>query len=252
MKRLMLFGGVAVLALVVGVVIFVFTGLDAAIKSVVETVGSRATGTPVKLKSVEVSLKTGTGHMSKLTVDNPKGYATSNAFELGDIQVVIDTSTVMSDVVVIKQVVIEAPHVTYEVGPGGSNVGVIQANVDAFAKTFGAGGADEPKVEKKTEGRKFIIKDLQVRAGRVDVSASVLGGRKAGATLGAIHLTNIGTAEGGATAAEIAEKLLAALTDSAIDSVKGLGIDALKDSFEGYKKKFGEGLGDKLKGVLGK
>lgn len=260
MKRILLIVGVLVLVLVVGAVIFLFTGLNGAIKAVVESVGSRATGTPVTLTLADVSLSSGSGRLKGLVVGNPKGYATSSAFELGDIQIVLDTSTVMSDVVVIKSVVIEAPQVTYEVGPGGSNVGIIQANVDALRKSFG--GGDDPKkpertgqdgekadrkADAKTAGRRFIIKDLQMRAGRVDVSATVLGGRKIGATLGAIHLTDIGTAEGGATTAEIATRILSALSETSIDSVKSLSIPELKASYESVRK-----LGDTLKGLFGK
>src|SRR5262249_32639861 len=148
-----LIGGGLILVLVLGLVIFVFTGLGAAIKAVVENVGSKATGTSVVLKSADVSITSGEGRLSGLVVGNPKGYGTPSAFELGDIKVTIDTSTVTSDTVVIKEVVIEAPNVTYEVGPGGNNVGVIQNNVDAFSKSFGGGGDSASSGGKESGGK---------------------------------------------------------------------------------------------------
>src|SRR6185503_12310239 len=115
-----------------------------------------ACGTEVTLKSANVSIRNGDGKLSGLVVGNPKGYGTSNAFELDDIHLKLDTSTVMKDVVVIDDITIDKPHVTYEVGPGGSNVAVIQANCCAYAGV----GSDPPKAEKAEGGRKFIVKSL--------------------------------------------------------------------------------------------
>jgi hypothetical protein len=173
---------------------------------------------------------------------------------LGDIRVALDTSTVTSDVIVIKEIVIESPGVTYEVGPGGSNIGVIQANVDAFSKSLGVGGGESkpapaPAPADKSGGKKFIITDLYVRAGNVGVSASFLAGKKITATMKEIHLHDLGKAEGGATSAQITEKLLAALTDRVLSSVKDLGNDALKESLKQSEKDAERSL---LKKVFGK
>jgi hypothetical protein len=261
MKRILKIVVGLVVVAVVALVIFAFFGLGRAIKVAVESVGSSATGTQVTLKSADVSLTTGEGRLTGLVVGNPKGYGTPSALELGDIDVKIDTSTVTSDTIVIEKVVIENPGVTYEVGPGGSNIGVIQANVDAFSKSLGAGGssgggggeskpksAPAPKTDDKSGGKKFVITDLIVRGGNVNVSASVLGGKKVTATMKEIHLQNLGKAEGGATTGEIAEKVLAAITSGTLSSVRDLGIGALNDSLKGVE----QAGGSLLKKVFGK
>jgi len=260
MKRLLkIFAVLAVLG-IVAVTIFVFTGLGHAIKAVVEGVGSRATGTTVTLKSADVSLSNGDGRLTGLVVGNPKGYGTPSAFELGDIHVTLDTSTVMSDTIVLKEVVIDAPVVTYELGPGGSNVGVIQANVDAFTKGFGGGSSDEKKPssdEKKPasapadkSGKKFVIEDLYIKSGNIGCSASFLGGKKVCATLAEIHLHNLGKAEGGATSGEIAQEVLGALTKGVTKSISDLGIGPLTDGLNALKGQGGTLL-EKAKGLLG-
>jgi hypothetical protein len=253
MKRaLLLVGGLGVV-LVLALVVFVFTGLGAAIKSVVEGVGSAVTQTDVKLASADVSVTSGEGMLKGLVVGNPKGYSTPSAIELGEIKVSLDTSTVTSDTIVIKEVLIDGPHLTYEIGPGGSNIGVIENNVAAYgggAKESGGGkggkssggGPREPSGAKAEGGKKVIIENLIVRNGRVDVSASFLKGKSVGAALGEIHLKGIGKASGGATPSQVTQLLLGALTKSALDAVAGLNLD-------GLKKGVGDALGGAVEGV---
>jgi Na+-transporting methylmalonyl-CoA/oxaloacetate decarboxylase gamma subunit len=250
MKRLILVVLGLGVVVVLGLLVFVFTGLGAAIKSVVENVGSAVTQTDVKLASADVSVTSGEGQLKGLVVGNPKGYSTPSAIELGEIKVSLDTATVTSDTVVIKEVLIDGPHLTYELGPGGSNIGVIQENVAAFGGGGGgkggkpSGGAKEPSGGRAEGGTKVIIENLIVRNGRVDVSASFLKGQSVGAGLAEIHLRDIGKSSGGATAAEVTQQLLGALTESALDAVAGLNI-------EGLKKGVGEALGGAVKDIFG-
>jgi hypothetical protein len=245
MKRILLIVGALVAVLVVGLVLFVFTGLGGAIKAIVEGVGSKATGTQVTLASADVSLTSGDGTLKGLVVGNPKGFKTPSAIELGQIHVKVDTSTVTSSTVVIKEVLIEGPRLTYEVGPGGSNIAVIQENLAALGGGTGGGGSKgtgggkpsaEPKEkEPKSEGggTKVIIDDLVVKGGHVAVSASFLGGKEVGAALPDIHLKDIGKSEGGVTSDVIAKRLLDALTKGALDAVAGLNLDGLKKAAGG-------------------
>ncbi len=58
----------------------------------------------------------------------------------------LDTDSVTSDIVVIKEIFIEAPEVTYELGGDGSNIDAIQKNVDAFIrKNVGSSGGGNGK-----------------------------------------------------------------------------------------------------------
>jgi len=103
MKRIVLLVVGLGVVLVAALVIFLFTGLGAAIRAAVEGVGSRATQTEVSLLYADVSLTSGEGTLKKLVVGNPKGYSTPSAIELGEIHVQIDTSTVTSDTVLISR-----------------------------------------------------------------------------------------------------------------------------------------------------
>jgi hypothetical protein len=243
MKKLLLIGGGLAGLLVVALVVFLLTGLGAAIKAIVEGVGSQVTKTEVRLASADVSLTSGEGELKGLVVGNPKGYGTPSAIEFGLIKVRIDTSTVTNDTVVVNEVVIDGPHLTYELGPGGSNIGVIQSNCEAFS---GGPGKGAPPAEEKG-GKKVIIERLLVTNGRVDVSASFLKGTTLGSSLGKIELRDIGKQSGGATAGEVAQEVLSALTSSAIDAVNKLDLDGIKkgatDAVDGAVKDVKDILG---------
>ena len=241
LKKLLWIVGIGVV-LVVGLLLFVWGNIDSIVKKAVESVGSSATGTDVTLSEVNISLTSGQAAMNGLKVGNPKGFATDSAIRLGGIKVVLDTGTVTSDTIVVKEVVIDGPQVTYELGTGGSNIGAIQANVDKFS-----GGPSEPKAADEGGGKKFIIEKLSIREGRVDVAATMLGNRKVGATLPPVEMKDIGKSEGGATSGEVAEKILAAITSGVIEAVKKLDLGKLeKDADELLR------AGKEIKDLFGK
>jgi hypothetical protein len=241
MKRLLVVLAIVVAVVVIGAVIFLFTGLDAAIKAVVESVGSDATQTAVRLESVHVGLTSGEGTLEGLTVANPKGYTAKYAFELGKIHVRIEPSSVASDVVVVPEILIDAPHVTVEVGTGGTNVGILQDNVMKYGssdKAHEPSAVEKAKAPAGTE-RRYAVGDLRIRNVRIDVSASQLGTGSRGATIPEIRVRDIGGKKG-ATSGELATAILGALTretlaavgqsalESGIDKLKDKGLDLLK------------------------
>ena len=176
MKRWLLIGGSLVggLMVVIAIVLlYVVSSLDSIIKAAVEKYGSEVTQVEVRLDKAKVSITSGEGSLRGLTVGNPEGFKTDRAFSLGEISVALDVGTVTQDPVVIKEIVISAPEVTYELGPGGSNIDTIQRNVNAYAGT-GKGKAKEkaPSMDPDKEGRKLIIQNLYVKKGKVNVSAT--------------------------------------------------------------------------------
>lgn len=251
MKKLLIV--LVALAVLAGVaVVFLLGNLGNLIKGVVEKVGTDATKAPVTLQTVDISLTDGKAQLENLVVGNPQGFKSEHAMKLGLVRVVIDTASIGSNPVIVKEVVVEGPEVIYEVGTGGTNIGTIQENVDAFAKGLGAGGGGgEPSGGEapagEGEGTKVVIEDLYIRNVKVTVAASFLGGKGAGATIGEIHLEDIGKSEGGATAGEVAAEFLDALLDGVVKAVTDLNLDGLKKQGEGLI----EGAGKAIKNLFG-
>ena len=270
MKRGLLIGSGVVVLAIVGGLFYVISSLDSLIKEAVETYGSDVTKAEVKLAEVELDLTSGKGALRGLSVGNPEGFETPSAFQLGAISVNVDTGATSGDKIVITEIVIDKPDVTYELGGGGSNIDAIQKNVDAYMAQFGGGGDKAVPKEDSGEGPKLIIENLYVRGGTVNVSATILAGKKMTAPLPDIHLKDIGKEDDGATPAEVAEELLTSISDGATKAVAGLGIgktldsfkqsleggtDAVKKGVEGATSGVKEGagaVGDKIKGLFGK
>ena len=255
--------GVLVLVAVVGVV-FIFTSLEPMIQEAVEKYGSEITKAEVKLAKVELDATSGKGALSGLVVGNPAGFKTPSAFALGLVSVSVDTGTITSDIVVIKEVVIEKPSVTYELGGDGSNIAAIQKNIDDYMKAHGlaGGGGEKPEAAAEGEGPKLIIENLYVRGGTVGVSATILEGKTISADLPEIHLKDIGKEDEGATPGEVAEQVLTSISEGATQAVSGLGVGATLDSLQktlgGATGAVGESVtkgaedvGNKLKNLLG-
>jgi hypothetical protein len=72
------------------------------------------------LNEAAVSANSGQGTLRGLSVGNPKGFKTPTAFELDEISLTLDIGSITSDPIVIKEIVVSAPRVTYELGPRGA------------------------------------------------------------------------------------------------------------------------------------
>jgi hypothetical protein len=248
-------GVVVLLLLIAGGVYYLFSNLDSIIKAAIEKYGTAATQAEVKLDSVKISITSGEGALHGLTVGNPKGFTAPQALYLGTISVKLDTSSVAgSGPIIIREIVIEKPQVTYEVtNTGDSNLQAIEKNAMAYGGG-GSGGGSGTSASGGSGGgqeRKLIITDLYVRDGQIGISQALLKGKTLSTPLPTIHLSNIGKDSGGASPAQVAQQVIGSITASAskaasIDLSKELG--SLKDAAGGGAS----GVSDQLKGLLGK
>ena len=282
MIKKIVIGVVILLAVLGGAAYFLYSNLGPILKAAIETYGSEATQSQVKVASVSLSGWSGSGTISGVTVDDPKGFTTPHAFELSSISIGVDTSTLTHNPIVVNDVTITSPHVTYEQGPNGSNLQALQQNVTRYA----GGSASAPSPTAQAPGpspnatppssssgapssgaspsaspsstsaeRKLIIDKLDVTGGQVTVAASLLKGRTLTTSLPPIHLTDIGKKEGGATPAEVAQLVISAISEQAAKA----GADELQKSLGGAAQQKLEtlqttspGVSSQLKGLLGK
>ena len=125
MKKLAMIGGV-ILVLIVAGVVFLYLSLNRVIRSAVETYGPEVTKSEIRLGGINVSPLSGEAQLSNLVVGNPPGFKTPSAFKLGAMRVSLEVGSVLSDTIAIREIIISAPEITYELGPGGSNIAVLQ------------------------------------------------------------------------------------------------------------------------------
>src|SRR2546427_10845759 len=250
MKTLLKAGVIVVLLLVVALTM-IGVYFNSMIKAGVEAVGPKITGTTVKLDSVDLSPFSGQGRLKGLVVGNPPGFQAERAFKLADAKVKVDLKTALSDKLVIEEILIDRPEITYEAGPSGSNIGKIQQNVAAFGKSVAPSAAAESKSPKKDPTQKKVqINHFIVKNGQVNLSASILKGKAFTVRLPDLHLRDIGKESGGVMVQQAAAEVLMAINKSVVQSVAGSG-KLLEKAAEEAAKGLGSEAGKAVEGIKG-
>ena len=214
-KRVMIILVSVILVLLAGLVLF----LDSIVKTAVNKVAPQLMGVPVSLTNADFSLLRGEVKLEGLVIGNPEGFKTPYAMKLGKLEVDIKTSSLFSKKIVIRKVHVIGPEITYERGLTDSNLSALLKQLEG--ETRPAEG-NEPEAEKeKKAGKKVQIDDFLLDDAKVNLSITGLGGNALPVPLPAIHLTDIGKAEGGATVVEVIRLILSAVVSSVTDVVAG-------------------------------
>lgn len=241
-----------ILAVVVGViaVIAILVGVAASqsgsiIRHAVEEFGPEITGTSVVLGDVDVSLIAGTASIKNLVIGNPEGFKSDSAVRVGEVAVLLDIKSLFSDRIHVQRILVDGAELTYELGKGGSNINALQRNIEQ--RTAGMSEEQETTaVDEEESATTLVIDDVFVNGTKVNLVASLLGGKGAGVTLPDLHLEDIGGDDQGASPADAVKEVFGAVTKSVGTSVtKVLPADQIKETVD-------KAVGDKLKDVGGK
>ena len=88
-------------------------------------------GVPVTLQSADFAPFKGQLQLKGLHVGNPAGFKTAGLFELGSLDVDLDTISLFKQIVVIREIRISAPEITYERALKNSNIGQLLEQLTA-------------------------------------------------------------------------------------------------------------------------
>jgi len=227
MKKVLLIIGAVLLVLIVVLML----SLGQIIKAGVNTAGPKLAGVPVHVDKVVVNPLSGMVRIKGLIIGNPEGFNTPSAMELNDFKLNIKMSSLFSKAIVIEQILIDAPQITYEKSLKSSNLSTLQANLapkDASAPKPEAAPAPE---KKKGAAKKVIIDDFQLNGAKVNVTITALGGKKMTLPLPDIKMQNIGRNSGGTDAAQVISEVFDSISKAVVDAVASAGNiagDALK------------------------
>lgn len=219
MRRILILGAVAVLA-VLGLGRFVLLPkLGRAVMQAVETRGSELTQTAVSVEGTEFDLAHSRGILSNLRVANPDGFRSEYALSVERLAVTVDAATLRSDPIVLKEVVVESPTLIYEFGTGNNNIAVIRRSIEARV------AAEDEEARSGGSGRaRLVVESLRVTHGRVRIlSSKYFGGQEFTGRLPDVHLTDIGTTVG-TSAGKVVQELLAALTKGVRTNLRSLDL----------------------------
>lgn len=248
MKKILLRIAVGLIVLLVLGILAVSLFLDGAVKRGVETIGPRLTGVDIKLDNVSLSLLSGSGKIKGLVVGNPKEFKTPEAIHVGSANLALLPGSLLSDKIVIKSIVVEAPEITFEGGFGGNNLSKILANVDSAAGS-GSTTMNATPTEQKP-GKKLEVDDFLITGAKLHVSVTGMGGESLPVPLPDIHLTDLGKGPDGITSAELTKLVLSAIEKAAI-KVADQTIANLGKGASGLTKNLGTNTTDTV-GKLGK
>ena len=225
LRTILLAAATAGLVVVIAAGIWLASSLDSLLKSAIETYGPEITGVSVKVGAVSLSPRSGHGSVRNLRLGNPKGYKADRALALGEISITLDPASLARDVILIREVVVSGADITYEKSGNIANLDVIQRNVEAYTRKFGGGkpAAGGPQT-------KMIIDHLYIRNSKASVASALTAGRPVATTLPNIHLRDIGKRTNGATAGQVTQQVMGALTASATraaaSALRGVGKSA--------------------------
>ncbi len=225
-----LLGIIAALLIIVFIASVFF--LSPIVKTAVEEAGPQVLGVDITLESADVQLLRGFINLQEMIIGNPEGFNTPYLFKLGELDIKIDVSSVLSDTIIINSILISGPRISYEKSLKTSNIAALLKNLEG-EPTEKVPQEDEPKEEEEAEtptdkpAKKVIIKDFLLEGSRLQLSATLTGGHALVIPLPPIHLTDIGKESDGASLTEILSKvfraIFGAITQAISGSVKLLG-----------------------------
>jgi hypothetical protein len=209
-KKKIIIGVCVVVVIIVGLVIYTLSNLDSIVKSVIESAGTKATGTKVTVTGVKISLSKGEATIKGLKVANPQGFSDDSMIDFGEITAQVDYKTGA-----IKNIHIGSPYFLLEQKGTKTNFGVIQQNLSkksskqASGKSTGSEGTTESgkKEAKIYQIDSFSINDAQITVTSLDT------GKSAKVKSGKIQFRNLkGTPD------EICQQIIAQITAQIIQA----------------------------------
>jgi len=221
-----------------------FNYLDVVVKIALEQWGPDVTGTRVEVEQVQINARNGRGAIRGLTIANPPGFAARHAARFGEIRLAIEPSTVTDAVIVVHEIAIEAPQITYERGGKATNLDAIQSSIEAYAKRAAGGdGQAAPTQGGVTAKRRFVIERLTIRGGRVLMTNTALKGQGVSFDLPEVQLRDVGKGKGGVTASEAAALVASTLQNriaqkvlTNVDLLRRGGVEGAVDALKGLLK----------------
>ena len=168
LAKLAVVGVLAIVALAVGLHLW----LDSAVERAVEELAPKMTRSTVTLTDVDTSLIFGTAQVEGLAVGNPAGFNAPNAVVVRKARVRVDWKSLRGNTLVIDEIMVDGPEITFEGLLGKNNLNALKENVEAYAGTAKAKPA-EPSPSKAGERKQCAIDDANLATPSDDQNGSV-------------------------------------------------------------------------------
>lgn len=221
-------------------ILLLVSRVDRMVIAAVETYGSAATGTEVRLRGADVSLRATRATLDGLTIANPPSFDGGHALEVDAIHVDLALGAPGGGVIVLREVTVDGASLHAEQRDTSTNLNEILAYMEQSDAA-----AQQPQGEIEAEPR-IIIDRFTLRGGRVALD-SELSSERQHLELPEVVVTDVGRSSGGLTFAETAEVLLEPILAAGRAAVRAQLQDA---ATRAAKREFEEAAEDKLDELL--
>ncbi len=214
MKKFLVRGFIGIVALIVIVILLVMFFINSIAKSAITTAGSSTLGVDTSLDSISIGLLSGHSSIDGLAVANPKGFD-GDFLDLSEGVLDVNLSSLLGDVIEVKQVGLDGLQIQFIQKIDGSNVNKILDNV----KTSSKATPETPSKDgdSSDSSRRFIIDELKVTNVKVSVAVEPISKATAPSTISInkIIIKDIGKKQNGADL----DQLMAIVVQSVVDAV---------------------------------
>jgi len=238
--RKILIGISAIVVVVVLAVVFFLGNIDKIVKGALEGVGSELLGEPVKVASVKIELKSGSGQITGLTIANPTGYSAPNAFQMDMIRLGLNLGSLGKQPIVVDELKVVNPVVQLEMKEdGSSNLKTLQDNIDKNRVKADKKAVKQTSSDATQKGDPVRISIGKLSMTGVTVHVNAPGQEPQTVVIPDIVEDNVGN-ESGLTPGEIGKLIVGRIISSSLENtikkslLKKAG-EATKGFFDGLK-----------------
>lgn len=257
MKAGKVVGVVLIVAVLVAVIVGVslLNNINAIIKAAVESEGPKVTGTEVLLNVVDINLglESAGGELKQFSIANPAGFTQPQVFSAETIRVAVDPTSLVGDVIVMKDITIEGIHFYAEQKGLTTNLQVLQKNLDAFMGPSTAVPAQSDEPVSETDVR-LMVENLKFADSGLHLTTEKYGSFDL--KLPSFELSNLGDKKVGLSPAQLGNAIMQPLVKRAKKQAEKALKDRAKDEVkaraeEKLKEKLGDDVAEKLDGLKG-
>ena len=231
------------LALTAAAIFWAYHSLDVILKMALEHYGPDVLGVSVKVGEVRLSAQSGAGSVKGLEIGTPRGFGAPRAARFGEVRLAVEPSTITDPVIVVHEIAVDAPLITFERGKAGSNLDAIQKSIEAYVARSGGASEAKPAGDAAKSVRRFVIERLTIRGAKVTMTNPALKGQGLTFDLPDIELRDLGKRENGLRASEVAKIVTSTLVSriaqkmlTSIDLLRKGGVEGARDALKGLFK----------------
>lgn len=208
-----------------GFLVITFT-MDSIVRSNIEKIGSEMTGTRVTVDGASISLFSGEGAITGFRVGNPEGYSTEHAMIMNDFFIRLDVKSLLSDEIIIEEIIITGPSVYVEQKLTGNNLRTILNSINKAAPK-------KASPDEKTSDTELLIRHFLLQDGTVNLHTSIGGERSAWVKMSTIELHDLGRGRERQAVEQIVAQIADRIITEALKSGAKSGTEQIKDLIEG-------------------